>query len=100
LNGCFTAASEADESFLIAIGQPGFFGFIGTEAAIPDDFALRFGQEFVRRFCDSGNPLFHVMDELWREHWPLGLLYSIYCSPDIRTRPPKDGECGPAPRSC
>lgn len=83
-NGCATAVGSPDGGFLEASSQPGFCGFIGTEANIPDLFALRFGTAFLHLFLSSGLPIWKVMAILWRQHWPLSLLYGIYGNPLLR----------------
>lgn len=84
MNGCGTAVGGPNGGFLQAASQPGFCGFIGTESKIPDVFALRFGTAFLHLFLTSGLPLWRVMAILWRQHWPLSLLYGIYGNPLVR----------------
>lgn len=67
----------------------GFCGFIGTEAEVPDLFALRFGLAFLYHFLLEGVPVYLTMDRLRREHWP-SLLYSTYCYPMLRVSKPLD----------
>lgn len=88
LNGCSTAAGDPSGGFLDATGPPSFCGFVGTEAAVPDIFALRFGAELLRTFLQSGRPIRDVMQELRDAHWPLSLLYSVCCYPEITVIPP------------
>lgn len=84
INGCATAVGSPDGGFLEAASQTGCCGFIGTEAKIPDVFALRFGTAFLHIFLTSGLPLWRVMAILWRQHWPLSLFYGLYGQPLIR----------------
>ncbi len=84
LNGCETATGHQHGGFLEATGRPGFYGFIGTEANVPNVFALRFGIDFMHTFFTTGKPVYSVMSDLRRRHWPLGLLYSAYCYSDLR----------------
>jgi hypothetical protein len=91
LNGCFTAGGDQGDGFLEATQRSGFFGFVGAETSIPQEFAVRFGQEFLSAFHDTGQCLYEIMHELRCKHWPLGLLYSIYCSPWIEIAPPGTG---------
>jgi hypothetical protein len=86
LNGCATAIGAADRGFLEATGQRGFVGFVGTEAAIPNVYALRFGTEFLRCFLETGWPLVNVMDAMWRLHWPLSLVYSLNGYADLQLK--------------
>lgn len=84
INGCATAVGSPDGGFLEATSQAGFCGFIGTEAKVPDVFALRFGTAFLHLFLTSGLPIWRVMEILWRQHWPLSLLYGVYGHPLVR----------------
>jgi len=84
LNGCSTAVGQATKGFLEATGQRGFMGFVGTEAKVPNVYALRFGAEFLQCFFDTGWPLINVMDAMWRLHWPLSLLYGLNGYSDLR----------------
>jgi hypothetical protein len=87
LNGCATAVGAAAGGFLEATGGRGFCGFIGTETRVPDVFAKRFALAFFQEFFRGGSPLFEVMDRLRHRHWPLGLLYGMYCYPLLRVLP-------------
>lgn len=87
MNGCSTAVGDPGGGFLEAMGRKGACGFIGTEVEIPDLFALRFGLAFLYHFLVKGCFVYEVMDLLRREHWPLSLLYSTYCSPSLRVEP-------------
>jgi hypothetical protein len=86
LNGCSTAIGAADRGFLEATGQRGFVGFVGTEAAIPNVYALRFGIEFLSCFLEAGWPLVNVMDAMWQLHWPLSLVYSLNGYADLQLK--------------
>ncbi|MDI3560242.1 hypothetical protein [Bradyrhizobium sp. Arg816] len=86
LNGCATAIGAADRGYLEATGQRGFVGFVGTEAKIPNLYALRFGAEFLRCFLEAGWPLVNVMDAMWRLHWPLSLVYSLNGYADLQLK--------------
>ena len=55
VNGCCTATGHADGGFLEATGMQGFYGFIGTEANVPDVFALRFGLDFFTACFVAGS---------------------------------------------
>jgi hypothetical protein len=90
MNGCSTAVGNAAGGFLEVTGRKSACGFIGTETEIPDLFALRFGLAFLYHFLLEGRPIYEVMGMLRREHWPLSLLYSTYCSPGLRVVPPQD----------
>jgi len=90
LNGCSTASGDPCGGFLEATCRDGFCGFIGTEAEVPDLFALRFGLAFLYRFLLECKPVDRTMDSLRRDHWPLSLLYSTYCYPNLRVSQPTD----------
>lgn len=83
-NGCDTATGDSRGGFLEATGGSVFSGFIGTETKVPDIFAFRFGLDFLYRYLYEGLPVFRIMDQLRRQHWPLGLIYSTCCDPNLR----------------
>ncbi|HEX8317680.1 hypothetical protein [Longimicrobium sp.] len=91
LNGCSTATShdsnagglEDEASWLHVTAQEPLRGFIGTETGVPNLFAWRFGLALLRQLL-RGVPLDEAMLELRRAHWPLSLLYSLYCYPELR----------------
>lgn len=85
-NGCATATgpdrqSGEERGFMEIMNQLGFRGYIGTEAKIPDVFALRFGFDFLFYFLHGNGCLLDAMNHLRRKHWPLSLLYTINCDP-------------------
>lgn len=81
LNGCQTAIGSEEEGFMKATGGPGFCGFIGTEAQVPDLFAMRFAARFFAALLYEQITVADLMDRLRRQHWPLGLAYSTCCHP-------------------
>jgi hypothetical protein len=88
LNGCSTATAhdsraEDEASWLHVTAQEPLRGFIGTETGVPNLFAWRFGLALLRQLL-RGVPLDEAMLELRRAHWPLSLLYSLYCYPELR----------------
>jgi hypothetical protein len=87
LNGCHTAVGSAEEGFLEVTGNTGFCGFLGVETVVPDIFAWRFGMAFFYYFFTKGWTVAQVMQQLRGEHWPLSLLYSAYCHPELRVKP-------------
>jgi hypothetical protein len=89
MNGCATAVGSENGGFLEITGRKSACGFIGTEAEIPDLFALRFGLAFLYHFLGEGRPVYEVMALLRRDHWPLSILYTTYCSPGLRVEPRK-----------
>ena len=86
LNGCQTAVGAEKGGFLKATGGPGFCGFIGTEAKVPDLFALRFGARFFWHLLYEEMTVEEIMDKLRREHFPLGLVYSTCCHPQFKIK--------------
>jgi hypothetical protein len=96
LNGCHTAIGD-DKSggFMQATAYGGYCGFIGTEAKIPDVFALRFANAFLTRLKYTGRKAVAIMGELRRDFWPLSLAYNLSCHPDFRFVP-KANESAPA----
>ena len=84
LNGCQTAVGAEGGGFLDATGQVGFCGFIGTEAKVPDLFAMRFAMDFFCRLLYEGKTVIEILRHLRRQHWPLSLIYSACCHPRYR----------------
>jgi hypothetical protein len=82
INGCSTAIGDPGGGFLEATGNAPFYGFVGTEADIPDAFALRFGQALLQNLISSGEHIYKIIDRMRKRHWPLSLLYSLYCHPN------------------
>ena len=84
LNGCHTAVGDDNGGFMEATAVLGYCGFIGTEAKVPDVFALRFANAFLARLLYSGAKVGAVMDDLRRDFWPLSLAYNLSCHPEFR----------------
>ena len=88
LNGCRTAVLSGRGGWLKATRMHGFSGFIGTESPVPTRFAWPFGNELLKTLlCCEATPL-DALRGLWQKHWPLSLLYSLYCIDDVAVRPP------------
>ena len=87
LNGCDTAVGALDNSFLTATAEAGCCGFVGTEAPVPTEFAIRFGIALLYMLIEMGKTAIEAVDQLRRQHWPLGLLYGCYSHPDFRIEP-------------
>lgn len=81
LNGCLTATGSTKEGFLQILASNKFYGFIGTETAIPNVFAFRFGIQLLHKLFSTQSTLLEVMHQMRQQHWPLSLMYSVYCSP-------------------
>ncbi len=92
LNGCSTAVGKNERGFLEATAKESFYGFIGTESKVPDVFAIRFGLDFILTFLYSGKPVYEIIGNLRRKHWPLSLIYSIYCHPLLTISPSPENE--------
>jgi hypothetical protein len=85
LNGCHTAIGSSNEGgFLEATAHPGFCGFVGTEAEVPDIFALRLANAFLAELIYTGSTAMDAMKKVRRDYWPLSLAYSLSCHPDFR----------------
>jgi hypothetical protein len=91
LNGCRTAAPLStgeliSASFLKETRQPGYYGFVGTEADVPNTFACRYGTEFLWRLCIQGKSVGEAFDELLDEEsmFPQNILYTCYAERDFR----------------
>jgi hypothetical protein len=96
-NGCWTAVGDGDQSFLTATALPGFHGFIGSEAEVSNDFATRYGLEFMRDMCDHGWSIQETFDHLRQALFPLSLLYSCFAHGKFQIQPPgKPQELPPA----
>ncbi len=86
LNGCQTAIGAEGGGFMEATGSLGFCGFIGTEAKVPDLFAMRFAGDFFCHVLYEEMTVSETMDKLRRDHWPLGLVYSTCCHPEFKIK--------------
>jgi hypothetical protein len=93
LNGCRTAApspASAEEpisaNFLKETRQPGYYGFIGTEAQVSNIFACRYGTEFLWRLCKEGKSVGEAFDELLEcdDLFPHNILYTCYADRKFR----------------
>jgi hypothetical protein len=93
LNGCRTVAPEdgsrqvpISANFLKETRQPGYFGFIGTEAQVTNVFAFRYGTELLWRLYREGQSVGEAFDELLQDNnlFPQNLLYSCYADRAFR----------------
>jgi hypothetical protein len=87
LNGCETAVFSGSGHWLSATRSCGFSGFIGTEAIIPTRFAWPFGNDLLQYLLSEEKSLLEALKVLWDRHWPMSLLYSLYCVADVNVRP-------------
>jgi hypothetical protein len=86
LNGCRTAVGDPGGGFIEATGRTGYCGFIGTEAEIPDLFALRFSTAFMYCLYYEGLSILETMKRLRKQHWPVSILYSVCCEPRLMVK--------------
>ncbi|MDF0521733.1 hypothetical protein P0R31_31280 [Bradyrhizobium yuanmingense] len=84
INGCRTGAGDARGTFLLPSSTTGLVGFIGTETDVPDVFALRFSTSLLHLLFRDGVTLGEAMHRLYRDHFPLSLIYAIYAHPSFR----------------
>jgi hypothetical protein len=92
INGCRTAAADPQGTFLLPASVTGHVGFVGTETDVPDVFALRFSGSLLHLLFKDGRTLGEAMHRLYRDHFPLSLVYGIYAHPNFRMR--QDGAPG------
>jgi hypothetical protein len=83
INGCSTAVGASSGDFLLATAQPGLCGFVGTETDVPDIFALRFSLGLIHLLF-RGLTLGEAMLRMYRDHFPLSLVYGLYAHPSFR----------------
>jgi hypothetical protein len=81
LNGCQTAVLQRERSWQEATHSEGLAGCVATEAIVPTRFAWKFGRDFMHLLASGMTPE-DAMGQLRQRHWPLSLLYSLYCVPD------------------
>jgi hypothetical protein len=90
LNGCRTSApTSADPwppSFLKATRGPGFYGFVGTEAQVPNDRACLFGAHLLKRLRSGTETLGQAFDELRSDPdlFPLSLVFTCFANREFR----------------
>jgi len=84
INGCSTAVGSPTGDFLLSASQPGLCGFVGTETDVPDVFALRFSLGLLDLLFREGLNLGDAMQRMYREHFPLSLLYGVYAHAGFR----------------
>ena len=87
LNGCLSGTGQDANSFALATTLPGFYGFIGAEARIPNTFGLIFGSELLEFLLDHGMTVGEAVAALRECHKPYGLLYGSYADPNFATAP-------------
>ena len=84
INGCSTAVGAASGEFLQSTSRQGLCGFVGTETDVPDIFALRFSLSLLRLLFNKGMTLGEAVQYMYRDHFPLSLVYGLYALPNFR----------------
>jgi hypothetical protein len=84
VNGCRTAVGDPRGSFMLSASTGGLCGFVGTETDVPDVFALRFSTSLLHLLFRGGKTLGEAMHSLYRDHFPLSLVYSFCAHRDFR----------------
>lgn len=84
INGCRTAVGDSKGAFLLSTSTHGLCGFVGTETDVPDVFALRFSTSLLHLLFHGNKTLGEAMQRLYRDHFPLSLIYGVYAHPDFR----------------
>lgn len=84
INGCRTAVGDSKGSFLLSASTHGLCGFVGTETDVPDLFALRFSNALLNLMFHGGSDLGDAMHHLYRQHFPLSLVYGVYADRSFR----------------
>jgi hypothetical protein len=90
INGCRTGAGVLGAGFLGVTAAQGFQGFIGTEAEVPNSFALKYSSEFIQQLCIECRTVQDAFEMLRTKEglFPLSLLYSCYAQPQFRFERP------------
>jgi hypothetical protein len=84
INGCRTAVGDPRGSFLLPASSQGLCGFVGTETDVPDVFALRFSTSLLHMLFQRGKTLGEAMHCLYRDHFPLSLVYAVCAHRNFR----------------
>jgi hypothetical protein len=86
VNGCKTGGGPSGDGFLDVTSGLGFYGFIGTEAEISNEFATQYATDFLWEIINSGKSVGEVIEDMREreEFFPLSLLYTCYGNPDFR----------------
>jgi hypothetical protein len=98
-NGCMSATGpnplveKVEDAFIDSLASSGFKGFIGTEAPVPDVFALKFGFEFLQHFLEGKKTMREVLQDLRKQHWPMSLIYAAYCDTSFYLTPDSPITC-------
>jgi hypothetical protein len=91
MNACNSSTlREEDSPLKLFLELPNNRGFIGAETELPDSFAAPFAIAVYERLLLRLQPLSVALlgarwDLLQRCQNPLGILYTAYADPDLRT---------------
>lgn len=89
INGCHTAALEPSllSDFIKRFAGCGAAGVIGTEIRVWEPLAKEIARHFFNQFLSGvsvGESLRYARHQLLKKRNPLGLVYTAYCSADLR----------------
>lgn len=89
INGCKTVALEPRlfGDFVQKFAERGAAGVIGTEVSVWEHLAKEAAETFFTRFLNSeqvGEILLALRRQLLHKYNPLGLIYTNYCSVDLK----------------
>ncbi len=84
VNGCRTAGGSWGNSLLTATSAPGFQGFIGSEAEIPNVAATQYAVEFLYSLLEDHDTVDVAYEKAKSACFPLSLWYSCYAQPQFR----------------
>jgi hypothetical protein len=90
LNGCSTAAYSPEAMspfFKKLIDDRDASGIIGTEIAVREQLAVEMARRFFKLFLDltpAGDALLQARRALLAQNNPLGLVYTLYASADLK----------------
>jgi hypothetical protein len=74
---------------MLPASTQGLCGFVGTETDVPDVFALRFSTSLLHLLFQRGKTLGEAMHCLYRDHFPLSLVYAVYAHRNFRMSQPE-----------
>ncbi|MCP4400020.1 MAG: CHAT domain-containing protein [bacterium] len=92
INGCKTVALEPGlfGNFIHKFADRGAAGVIGTEVSVWEPLAKEVAEMFFRQFLEGhksvGEILLDIRRHLLQKRNPLGLIYTNYCSIDLKIR--------------
>lgn len=99
LNGCHTAGFRPDalpDILKKLVRGRGAAGVIGTEVSVHEYLATEVAEVFLEHFLNgasAGEALLKVRRGLLQKRNPLGLVYTLYASSDLKLDVDGDGKC-------